>query len=236
MKKIFKYLFITIPLLWLIIYFGNDFILLFQSGTPSQSIGTVKAGSLISGKRLPTSGKNFITCSRLSALLGRNSANDHVRDAVLDAYDSLSKALPEVMFVYGETSWPHGGRLWPHKTHENGLSVDFFVPVRNLKGETIQFPTSIFNKFGYGVDFDSLGRNDEMVIDFEAMALHLYYLGKTAQNHGLGIEVVIFDNQLQTLLLQTEHGQIIKQYMRFSKLQPWVRHDEHYHVDFVSLR
>ncbi len=218
-----------------IIYFGNDIIRQCVSIKNSQSLGTVKNGNLVYGKRLPSKGINFITCSRLRSLLVRNSVKNLVRETVLESYDSVYKAMPEITFVYGETSWPNGGRLWPHKTHENGLSVDFFVPLRNKKGESVVFPTSIFNKFGYGVEFDSLGRSNELIIDFEAMALHLYNLERTAKKHGLGINVVIFDNQLQTLLFKTKYGEKIKDYMKFSTLKPWVRHDQHYHVDFAIL-
>ena len=230
---------IILPSIFLIfnavVYFGNDLLRHFENDKPSQSIGTTKDGKLVNGKRLPTKGKNFVTCSRLSCLLGRNSVNNLVQEAILESYDSVFKLVPQITFVYGETSWPHGGRLWPHKTHENGLSVDFFVPVKNKNGKPVAFPTSVLNEFGYGVAFDSLGSNENLTIDFEAMAMHLYCLGKAANHQGLKIEVVIFDNQLQTLLLNTKYGQMIKDSMRFSTLKPWVRHDQHYHVDFAVL-
>lgn len=231
MKKTLKLLLPVIGVCFAI-YFGNDFFRLFESGKASQSIGTVKNGRLVNGKRLPTKGVNFITCSRLSTFLGRNSVHNLVRDAILDSYDAMNKMKPEITFVYGETSWPGGKKLWTHKTHENGLSVDFFVPVKNSQGEPVVFPTSIFNKFGYGVEFDSLGRSEDLVIDFEAMAAHLFNLDLAAKRHGLGIVVVIFDNQLQSLLFSTKYGQLIKKTIKFSTLKPWVRHDEHYHADF----
>lgn len=74
------------------------------------------------------------------------------------------------------------------------------------------------------------------LINKQIMAFHVYTLENIAKLHGLGIEVVVFDNQLQTILFKTKYGQIIKNKIIFSKLKPWVRHDEHYHADFRILK
>jgi len=134
--------------------------------------------------------------------------------------------------VIGETSWLSGGSMKPHHTHQNGLSVDFMVPVRNHENEIETLPTSVFNKFGYNAEFDSTGKNEYYYIDFESIAIHLYYLNKAAQNQNVKIDLVIFDPTLQKLLFKTEYGAKIKEKLRFTKKAVWVRHDEHYHVNF----
>jgi penicillin-insensitive murein DD-endopeptidase len=62
------------------VQWGNDGARVFEDSLPSRSIGTVSNGSLQYGKRVPTSGPNFVAYSRLGALLGRNSVNSSVRD------------------------------------------------------------------------------------------------------------------------------------------------------------
>jgi penicillin-insensitive murein endopeptidase len=69
-------------------------------------------------------------------------------------------------------------------------------------------------------------------IDFEAMAEHLYQLSHTARNRGLGIEKVIFDPRLAVFLFKTKRASELQASLPFMKKKPWVRHDEHYHVDF----
>ena len=55
--------------------------------------------------------------------------------------------------------WPKGGAFWPHRSHENGLSVDVFVPVRDAAGQAREVPTWPWNRFGYGLDFAEKYRN-----------------------------------------------------------------------------
>lgn len=219
-------------LLVLAIDFGNDLLIKLENDQPSRSVGTTKDGSLINGKRLPSQGSNFVAYSYTGALLGRNCVNNRVRDIVLDAYNALSVELPDKSFMYGETGWCSGGRIRPHVTHRNGLSVDFFVPVINEQGQTVTLPTYLFNKFGYAVEFDEGGKAGDLRIDFATMATHLLRLQSAARAHNAEIEVVIFDSKLQESLFETETGQQVKDAMRFSKQPAWVRHDEHYHVDF----
>ena len=215
------------------IRYGNTLFILAESDTPSESHGTTSNGSLSNGKRLPTTGSNFVTYSYLGSTLGRNSVHNKVRDIVLEAYAAMAVEYPDLRFVLGETGWPGGGSFRPHKSHSNGLSVDFMVPVRDENGRPTSLPTSIFNKFGYGIEFDSSGKADSLTIDFDAMALHLTQLKQATQNHGLNIELVIFDPTLQSKLFATNAGRALPSILRFSTSPSWVRHDEHYHVDFA---
>jgi penicillin-insensitive murein endopeptidase len=212
--------------------YGNDVFIMFENDRPSKSIGTPAKGELVNGKRLPTKGPNFRACSHLVALLGRNSVHDKVRDAVVEAYAAMNEKHPDKIFVYGETGWPRGGSFPPHKTHQNGTSVDFMVPILDRDQESVPLPASVFNKFGYGIEFDDSGATEDFKIDFEAMAAHIFELRAAAINNGLEIERIIFDPELQPKLFETQPGKKIRGQIRFSTKQSWVRHDEHYHVDF----
>jgi penicillin-insensitive murein endopeptidase len=199
---------------------------------PSICRGTVAGGSLEGGRRLPFAGENYRAYSAAGFLLGRTFVHSAVRDAMRDAYAELSKSHPQLRFVYAESGWPWGGPIAPHKTHANGTAADFHVPVRTLDGQVSELPTSPFNQFGYAVEFDNTGRAGSHRLDFEAMALHLLALDRAARAHGIRIARVIFDVGLQPRLAATGPGSQVLRRIAFNKRQAWVRHDEHYHVDF----
>jgi penicillin-insensitive murein endopeptidase len=214
------------------IVFGNDVAIVLEDNEPSQSVGTTANGHLVHGKRLPNGGANFQAYSRLGTALGRNAVHGQVRDAVLEAYATLARTQPGLVFVYGETGWPDGGRLRPHRTHRNGLSVDFFVPVRDRAGASVPLPTWPWTRFGYDIEFDATGRAGDLAIDDAAIVAHLDALDAAARRHGLRIERVIFDPSLQPALFAAPGGAGLRQRVPFMPGQAWVRHDEHYHVDF----
>jgi len=201
------------------------------AGGESRCFGSTSAGALRDGCKLPSSGDGFSAYSRLGPLLGRTWVHCSVRDVMLASYASLHEERPDSIFLYGETGLSNGGRFAPHKTHQNGLSVDFMVPVKDPSGQSVPLPTWPTNKFGYGIDFDSDGRYGNLTIDFEAMASHIHSVSDAAAAAGVGIWRVIFDPRLQPLLRQTQAWPRIK-HLQFSKRESWVRHDEHYHIDF----
>lgn len=199
----------------------------------STCYGTTSNGWLKNGVQLPDSGDNFVAYSHLAGLLDRNYMHSTTRDIVLSAYADLNKNQPEKVFKYAETGHEEGGRFRPHKTHQNGLSIDFMVPVLDKEGYSVHLPTHPFNKYGYDIEFDSNGNYDDYRLDYEAMAAHIVALHKAAKAHKAGIWRVIFDPELQPQLFKTSNGKYLKKHITFSKKRSWVRHDEHYHVDFV---
>jgi penicillin-insensitive murein endopeptidase len=54
-----------------------------------------------------------------------------------------------------------------------------------------------------------------------------------AKAKGSGLALVIFDRQYLPRLFATRRGIYLKKHVVFMKGKPWVRHDEHYHVDFA---
>lgn len=201
--------------------------------TSSICYGTTANGRLENGWKLPASGSNFQSYSTAGRLLGRTWVHSSVYAVVVDAYAALAESLPETVFVYGETGRREGGEFKPHKTHRNGLSVDFMVPVRDEHGRSVPLPTSAFNRWGYDLEFDARGRLDEYVIDFEAIAEHIFQLREAALQHGIELSRVIIDPEFQPLLRETRRWGYLEQNVRFSQRRSWVRHDEHYHVDIA---
>lgn len=198
----------------------------------STCYGTTADGRLENGVQLPAEGTNFQSYSGLGRLLGRTYVHSTVNAIIIDSYEQLEQTAPGKLFKYAESGFAEGGQFKPHKTHRNGLSVDFIVPVVNKSGESVYLPTNPFNKLGYAIEFDGNGHFEDYTIDFDAMALHLAALEKSAKKQGVGIWRVIFDPALQPLLFQTTTGSSLKAKLQFSTKPSWVRHDEHYHVDF----
>lgn len=199
----------------------------------STCYGTAEKGRLENGISLPVSGPNFQAYSSLGYALGRTCVHSAVAEIVTAAYAELARELPSTVFVYGETSWCSGGSFQPHKTHENGTSVDFMVPVRNGSGSSVPLRTGPLNKFGYSTEFDASGKFDDLTVDFPAITAHLYFLEREASARGVKIRRVILAPEFQRRLVGTPHWPQVKELVPFSKGKPWVRHDEHYHVDFL---
>lgn len=194
--------------------------------------GTVGHGRVDGAVQLPAQGPNFVAYSRLGVELGRTYVHSVVHDIVVDGYAKLEKAAPGRFFVYGETGRVHGGRMPPHRTHQTGLSVDFMVPVLDETGRSVPLPSTPLNKYGYGLEFDKSGAIPGLRIDFDAMAEHLYQLAAAAQQRGVTLDLVIFDPQLLKRMLGTRRGGDLRTTIPFMRARPWIRHDEHYHVDF----
>ena len=195
--------------------------------------GTTSDGSLENGVQLPPDGKNFVEYSEIGRIAGRTYVHSEVRDIVVAAYKALETEEPNKVYKYAETGLKEGGKIWPHKSHRNGLSVDFMTPVITKDGKSEVLPTNVFNKFGYNIEFDSNGRYEDYKIDYDAMAAHIVALHKAAKLNGHDIWRVIFDPKLQPGLYKTKYDSYIKQNITLSKKPSWVRHDEHYHVDFI---
>ena len=199
----------------------------------SKCYGSVSTGRIEGSVKLPVRGPNFAAYSTLAVAAGRTHVHSQVAQPIIAAYAAIDRVDPTLRYVYGETGWPSGGRLRPHRTHQNGLSVDFFVPVRSAQGQSVALPTGITKRLGYDLEFDQNARYDEYQIDFPAMAEHLFQLHLAAKAQGVGIALVIFDTAYLPRLFATPRGAYLQQHLPFMKGRPWVRHDEHYHVDFA---
>jgi|SRR3989338_476218 len=203
-----------------------------RSVADSVCYGTTSSGRLEKGVQLPAKGVNFISYGTAPEVAGRTYVHSKVREVVVAAYRMLERDQPGKVYKYAETGFKEGGQFRPHKTHRNGLSVDFIVPVIDSAGKSVYLPTHPFNKYGYGIEFDDKGRFKDYAIDYEALSAHIVALHKAATQQGVGIWRVIFDPKLSPNLYKTKYGGYIKQHIEIPTKPSWVRHDEHYHVDF----
>jgi penicillin-insensitive murein DD-endopeptidase len=204
-----------------------------SNAATSQCYGKASDGRIEGSVKLPSSGSNYSTYSDMGSAAGRTYVHSSVKLVVESAFAETKKTLPNTVFVYGETGLEAGGKFRPHKTHQNGTSVDFFVPVRDARGNSVPLPTNISNKLGYNIEFDPNAKYGEYSIDFPALAEHLYQLHIASKASGFGIALIIFETSYLPMLFATPRGEFIRKNLPFMKGKPWVRHDEHYHVDFA---
>lgn len=202
----------------------------------SRSHGTPARGSLEGGVSLATAGQGFVTYSRLGTWTGRQYVHSRVRDTLMAAFSALHAVRPERVFVVGETGLKGGGRFRPHRTHQNGLSVDIFMPVVDDAGRSVPMPTPAWRKFGYGLEFDPAGRGDGLAVDFTSLADLIAELGRQGRARGLEIERVIVAPEYVDRVLAARRGELAGWAARFMRQPAWVRHDEHVHVDFQLAR
>jgi penicillin-insensitive murein endopeptidase len=195
--------------------------------------GTTSNGHLEHGVELPSAGANFVGYSTVARLAGRTYVHSSVKDIMLAAYKDLEKGQPTKVYKYAETGFEEGGQFKPHKTHRNGLSVDFMTPVIDENNVSVHLPTHPLNKFGYDIEFDKDDEYEGLSIDYEAIAAHIVALHKQAKAAGYDLWRVILAPELQPNLYTTPYGPYLNKHITFSKKRSWVRHDEHYHVDFA---
>ena len=194
--------------------------------------GSPSNGRVERAVQLPSSGPNFSAYSTIGVNLGRTYVHTAVRDALVAVFANLQRTHPIKLFVYGETGLKEGGLFRPHRTHQNGLSVDVMIPVIDKNGKSVALPTSVTNKFGYGIEFDSQARFDGLTIDFEALGAFLHEVRAVSKLQNIDVRLVIFDPQYLPRLFATQHGKELSTELNFMSKPAWVRHDDHIHIDF----
>lgn len=206
----------------------------------SISLGSVSNGSLKHGKLVPFSGPNFEYFDETSYLSGRAFLNHKVLKTMLDGYKELSMVHPERKFKIMECAHQHGGKLWPHRTHQNGLSVDFMMP--KLKNNQPYYGLDSLGTNHYWLTFTNDGKyqkDPSISIDFELIAQHILILNEKAKQHSLKVEKVIIKVELKDELFSGKFGKQLKESGIYvvKSLTPTVNelHDEHYHIDFKEI-
>lgn len=209
----------------------------FSDSLPSQSIGTVGNGKLINGRLVPYSGANFFYFDSTSYMNKRAFVHEKVLKVVLKTYEKLEDLAPKYSFGIMECSNEKGGKIDPHHTHQNGLSIDFMSPLLDSKGHSQKY--DFLGGVHYMLEFNEKGilKTDQThQIDFDKIALHLLELNEQAKKNGLKIQKVIFKLELLDELFATPNGKKLKASgLYFAKKLPTLinsLHDDHYHVDF----
>lgn len=212
---------------------GNDL--------PSISHGTVGNGSLENGKLVPWEGDNYRYFDTTSYLAGRAFLNDKVLATLLDGFKVLGLSKEKLSYRVMECSHQKGGKLYPHRTHQNGTSVDLMLPKRK-NGQAYTKLDDLGSQH-YFLNFSNQGILDSdssVHIDFEAVASMIMCMNKGARLYGYRVSKVIIKIEYKESLFAGPAGQKLKSSGIYivKSLGPQVNafHDEHIHLDFEKLK
>ncbi len=207
----------------------------------SISTGVPGEGTMQNGKLFPFEGPNFKYFSQWSYINGRAFMNHQLRDVVLESYDTLLAQFPERFWGIMECSLKSGGVISGHRTHQNGLSIDFMTPLK--KNDSAYYGLDDLGGRHYRLDFNDEGklRSDTTIsIDFDMMGEHILSLNRIAKLHGLKIKKVILMKSLKNDLYAVPSGEmILRKNIYITKNLPKnvdQSHDDHYHIDFIIIQ
>lgn len=206
----------------------------------SISEGTPGDGTLENGKIIPFYGDNFRYYSETSYLNGRAFVHHDLKALVLESYQDLHKKFPPERFGIMECSKKCGGKMSGHRTHQNGLSIDFMSPLK--QNNASYYDLDYIGGSHYQLAFNDDGElisDTTISIDFEKMGQHILALYNKAAKHHLKIKKIILKMELKDDLYKTVSGQKIKEEKIYitMNLPPEVNssHDDHYHIDFEIM-
>jgi penicillin-insensitive murein endopeptidase len=152
----------------------------------------------------------------------------------------MEKAAQGRMFTIMECSHKKGGKLWPHNTHQNGLSIDFMMPLERGGVPCYELDTKGLKH--YLLDFDDNGKYEKdksIQVNFEVLARHLLSLDVSARARGYRVKKVIIKVEFKDELYATFSGRKLREKGVYlvKALTPKINklHDDHYHVDFEKL-
>jgi len=212
-----------------------------QDSLATRSIGSVSRGRLENGTIIPYSGSNYSYFDTASYISGRAFTHQLVAQTVLNTFKKIEDKGETRKYRVMEFSNEHGGKMFPHRTHQNGLSVDMMMPLK--KNDKPYYELDDLGAMHYLLEFNKDGQyvDDTTVsIDFEQVAKEIVTMNKEAKNLGLKITKVIFNTDLKDELYSTSYGQILMSSGPYitRNLEPVINelHDDHFHVDFEIIK
>lgn len=207
----------------------------------SKSTGLPGGGSLENGKIIPYFGDNFQYFSESSYLRGRAFVHHNVKALVLESYKDLLVKFPNEKFRIMECSEKCGGKISGHRTHQNGLSIDFMSPLK--RNNTSYYALDDIGAAHYQLVFNDNGElvdDKTVVIDFEKLGQHILALHEKARKHHLKIKKIILKKELKDDLYKTVSGKKIKKEKIYITMNLPEKindsHDDHYHIDFEPIK
>lgn len=211
-----------------------------QDSIETNSVGSVSRGSLKNGTIIPFSGSNYSYFDTASYLSGRAFTHQLVAQTLVNTFKKIEENGETRKFKVMEFSNEHGGKMFPHRTHQNGLSVDMMMPLK--KDEKPYYELDNSGAIHYLLDFNEHGQYTDDVsisIDFEQVANEILTLNEEAKKLGLKITKVIFNTDLKDELFSTSYGQTLKNSGPYitRNLEPVINdlHDDHFHIDFEII-
>lgn len=147
----------------------------------SHAVGTVSNGSLINAQILPYWGKNFQYFSKESYLAGRCFIHSALEQVLVNSFHDLEQMDSTAFFYLMEASMEKGGKISPHRTHQNGTSIDLMIPL--LKNKIPYHGLDTIGVSHYLLNFDKNGKytdDPSIQINFDLLALEILSIQKNA--------------------------------------------------------
>ncbi|NRA13654.1 MAG: penicillin-insensitive murein endopeptidase, partial [Crocinitomicaceae bacterium] len=182
------------------IYYAENF----QDSLKTKSIGSVSRGSLENGTLIPFSGSNFMYFDTASYLSGRAFTHHLVAQTIINTFKSFEANGKKRKFRIMEFSNEYGGKMFPHRTHQNGMSVDMMMPL--MKDGKPYYDLDDLGAMHYLLEFNKEGQyiNDTTIsIDFQMAAEEINMMRNEASALGLNMTKVIFNTDLRDELFDT---------------------------------
>jgi len=206
----------------------------------SKSTGTVSNGGLAFGKLIPFFGDNYTYFDQQSYLAGRAFTSDAVKQVILDSYLVLQERRPNYHFRVMELSNKLGGKMTPHITHQNGMSVDFMMPKLMNNKPYVGLDNLGINHYWLAFNDQGQYKKDTSIsVDFNLIAQHILILQEQAGKQGMKISKVIKKVEYKDKLFDTFFGKKLKESGIYivKNLSDFINalHDDHYHIDFIEI-
>lgn len=212
-----------------------------QDTIESTSKGSPSKGGIENSSLFPPAGNNYKYFSEESYLKGRGFVNSNVKSVLISAFELLEHNCPDQLFQIMECSHEHGGELWPHRTHQNGTSIDLMLP--KSKNGKIDCSLDERGLSHYFLNTDDQGRyidSEGVAVNFETTAQLVLAINEAAKKKGWKISKVIFKIELKDELFATKSGaEILKEKIYFAQSLPKKVnefHDDHIHIDFEKIK
>jgi Penicillin-insensitive murein endopeptidase len=152
------------------------------------SVGLPWSGSLIAGTQLPLEGPDWVTWNPVtdsvpnapSRLYG-NERTIRAIVSVLAEYRAANPRAPKVLV--GDISWPNGGRMEAHVSHQNGLDVDVYYPRSDRSLREPRLPSAIDRRL-----------SQDLLDRFLAAGAHMIFVGYATGLDGPSKVVIPYPN------------------------------------------
>ena len=133
----------------------------FQDSLKTKSIGSVSRVSLENGTLIPYSDSDFTYFDTASYLSGRAFTHHLVAQTVINTFQTFKSNGEKRKFSIMEFSNEHGGKLFPHRTHQNGMSVDMMMPL--MKNGKPSYDLDDLGAIHYLLNLNKEGDNDTSI-------------------------------------------------------------------------
>lgn len=210
LKPWYKYIFGSglVVLLFLRVFPGT--LILFESNQPSISYGSSADGSIENARRIPFNGKGYVTYSFIGYLVGRTFVHEKIKETLVESFKILKEKYPDREFIVGDAGLKEGGPMsFVGKEKQNGLEVDFIIPLKNEDGGPYN-KRPISNYWNYEMDFDENGKLGGMDVDYTVLATQLATLQGSAEKNGLTIKRIEMHADIKRGLLGKSMATLMK--------------------------